>query len=124
MTGPQRPDWTHGPARLAPAAALIILAGLLTLSAAITDRTAIADRTPAQHFISIRLNINTTTAADLEMLPTIGPKRAAAIIASRTTDGPFTTIDNLQRVPGIGPRTVNRIRPYLVPLGADDSPAR
>jgi competence protein ComEA len=41
------------------------------------------------------ININTATADELEALPGIGAARAASILASRTSDGPFNTIDDL-----------------------------
>ena len=59
------------------------------------------------------ININTATAAELQQLPGIGPAKAAAIIAEREKNGPFQTIDELTRVSGIGPNTLNVIRDYL-----------
>lgn len=56
---------------------------------------------------------NTATAAQLELLPGIGPSRAAAIIESRQTAGPFRTVEDLARVHGIGPATVEGVRPYV-----------
>ncbi len=41
------------------------------------------------------VNINTAGQADLEDLPGIGPVRAAAIVQSRTADGPFTDPEQL-----------------------------
>lgn len=48
-------------------------------------------------------------AIDLEALPGIGPARAAAIAAA----GPFDEPSGLLAVPGIGPRTLERLRPWL-----------
>ena len=62
---------------------------------------------------SIRLN--SATATQLATLPGIGPAKAKAIVESRVRSGPFRRIEDLQRVPGIGPRTVERLR-YLVQL--------
>ena len=47
------------------------------------------------------------------MLPNIGPVRAQAIVKSREIAGPFQGADSLQRVHGIGPKTVLRIKGYL-----------
>lgn len=55
------------------------------------------------------ININTATAAALESLPGIGPSKAAAIIANR----PFSNVDDLERVPGIGARTMEQLRPLV-----------
>lgn len=48
------------------------------------------------------ININTADATLLETLPGIGPTLAADIIAYRTQNGPFTTLEELMNVPGIG----------------------
>lgn len=55
------------------------------------------------------INVNTATSAELETLPAIGPAKAQAIIANR----PFATVDELDRVPGIGAATLEQIRPYV-----------
>jgi competence protein ComEA len=56
------------------------------------------------------VDLNRADAATLETLPGIGPALAAAIVESRERDGPFSTIDDLTRVSGIGPATVARLR--------------
>lgn len=43
-------------------------------------------------------------------MPRIGPATAARIIAHRTENGPFTTVDQLLDVPGIGERTLEGLR--------------
>ncbi len=56
------------------------------------------------------ININTATGLELENLPGVGPVLGAAIIAYRTENGPFTSIDDLLNVSGIGPATLEEIR--------------
>jgi len=56
------------------------------------------------------LNVNTASASELESLPGIGPSKAAAIVAYRTDNGPFTSVDALTSVPGIGAKTVDSLR--------------
>ena len=56
------------------------------------------------------VNVNTASTADLESLPGIGPSKAAAIVAYRTENGAFGSVDALQAVPGIGPKTVESLR--------------
>jgi competence protein ComEA len=71
-------------------------------------------RAPAERPDTI-LNINQATEKQLEKLPGIGPKHARSIIASRNArGGMFTTIDELAEIDGIGPITVDKIRPYVI----------
>jgi len=58
------------------------------------------------------ININSASETDLEELPGVGPVTAAAIIEYRTQNGPFTTVDDLVDVSGIGPATLEQIRPF------------
>ncbi len=60
-----------------------------------------------------RVNINRGSREDLETLPLIGPKRAARIVSFRRRDGWFRSVDDLQRVPGIGVAIVERLRPLV-----------
>ncbi len=57
-----------------------------------------------------RINLNAATRAELDMLPGIGPTLADRIIHDREAHGPFASIEDLERVSGIGPRTVERVR--------------
>ena len=71
------------------------------------------------------VNINTATKEELTTLKGIGDKRAQDIIDYRTKNGPFKTIDDLEKVPGIGPGTMKQIRSQLSTTGktAVDKPA-
>jgi competence protein ComEA len=57
------------------------------------------------------ININTAPAAELELLPGIGPALARRIIEHRATHGPFKRVRDLDAVKGIGPRTVEHLEP-------------
>lgn len=59
------------------------------------------------------VSINRADAAALETLPRIGPSLAAAIIAHRDEHGPFTAIDELDDVPGIGPAMLATLTPLV-----------
>ncbi|MEC8423352.1 MAG: ComEA family DNA-binding protein [Myxococcota bacterium] len=64
--------------------------------------------------VGLPIDINQASAAALEALPGLGPARAAAIVSERIAAGPYADVDALQRVRGIGPGTVARLRPFLV----------
>lgn len=52
------------------------------------------------------VNLNTASADGLMSLPGIGPSKAAAIIANR----PYDAVDDLDRVPGFGAKTIEQLR--------------
>ncbi len=60
------------------------------------------------------ININSASETELEELPGVGPVTAAAIIDYRTQNGPFATVDDLIDVTGIGPSTLEQIRPFAM----------
>ncbi len=63
--------------------------------------------------------LNRASVAELERVPGIGPVRAAAIAAEREQGGGFVSIEALgERVPGLGPKTIDRIRPHLFAAGS------
>ena len=59
------------------------------------------------------VDLNTADAAALESLPGIGPVTAAAILAWRSANGAFTSVDQLVEVDGIGPATLAKLRPLV-----------
>ena len=63
------------------------------------------------------VNINTATKEELTSLKGIGDKRAQEIINYRTKNGPFKTVDDLGKVPGIGPGILKQIRSNLTVSG-------
>lgn len=69
--------------------------------------------TPAPNMLGEPLELNSADAPALERLPDIGATKAAAILATRTRLGGFHSIDQLAEVPGIGPKTLARLRPLL-----------
>jgi competence protein ComEA len=59
------------------------------------------------------VNVNQATAKQLEALPGIGKVTAEQIIAYRTQKGPFASVDDLGNVKGIGPKTLEKLRPLV-----------
>lgn len=55
------------------------------------------------------ININTATEAELDVLPGVGPSTAEAIVADREENGPFSTIEDLMRVSGIGEKKFEKL---------------
>lgn len=111
--------------------ALSVLAGLLAVGAALTglrpERQEIRvvpsasagapEVGPAEDDSGPYVNLNTATAEQLMLLPGIGPAKAQAILEHRSRIGRFTTVDSLIEVRGIGPKTVERLRPFLTVAG-------
>lgn len=60
------------------------------------------------------LNINTATQSQLEHLPAVGPARAKSIIEYRDRNNGFNSVEELTEIRGIGPATLERLRPLVV----------
>ncbi len=63
--------------------------------------------------VDLGIDPNKATAADLQAIPGIGPVLSERIVQYREEHGPFDTSDDLIRVRGIGPKTLERIRPFV-----------
>lgn len=59
------------------------------------------------------VDLNTADQVALESVPGLGPVKAAAILQLRAEIGSFTSIEELLDVAGIGPATLESIRPYV-----------
>jgi competence protein ComEA len=60
------------------------------------------------------VDLNRADRAELLQLPGVGDKMAERIETYRRDHGPFRTVDDLRRVPGFGPKTLERLRPLLL----------
>jgi competence protein ComEA len=72
-----------------------------------------------QGVVRFQVDINTADRPELIQLPGIGDTLAQRIIDTRQTAGHFAELDDLRRVNGIGPKIMERIRPYLLPIPKD-----
>lgn len=110
--------------------ALSVLTALLLLGAALTWFESLSERdgiaiVPSVSPVSLGatgrvasdnapyVNVNTAAVEDLMLLPGIGSVRAHAIVEYRRRNGPFSSIDALIHVRGIGTKTVDRLRPFV-----------
>ncbi|BAN34881.1 competence protein ComEA [Sulfuricella denitrificans skB26] len=59
------------------------------------------------------VNLNSATTAELEVLNGVGPVKAKAIMDYRVKNGPFKSVDDLEKVPGFGKKTVDKLRADL-----------
>ncbi|WP_281172858.1 ComEA family DNA-binding protein [Desulfobulbus elongatus] len=60
-----------------------------------------------------KVNINTATMEELTTLNGIGKTKAEAIVAYRTANGDFKTVDDLAKVKGIGDKIIEKIKPEI-----------
>ena len=94
------------------------LAALLLLTVYIGKR-AFRDRPDnvARPVMRYQVDLNRARLPELEALPEIGPEMAKRIVQFRQTHGDFATLDALLDVYGMGPKTLERIRPMLYVSG-------
>jgi competence protein ComEA len=65
------------------------------------------------------VNINTATVEELQRLPGIGPKRAEDIVDYRSKH-PFTRVSQFSKIKGIGPKTFEKLKPHISVDGPSD----
>ena len=61
------------------------------------------------------VDINNASASVLSTLPGVGPKTAEKIIAYRDANGPFASCDQLTSVKGIGAKKLEKLKPQSMP---------
>jgi competence protein ComEA len=70
----------------------------------------------ARHTARFQIDVNEADWPEWSALPDIGETLARRIVESRQSDGPFADVEDLRRVRGVGPKTLERIKPYLRPV--------
>ena len=94
------------------AALALLLAAAFSLSPALSR--AVASSRPASAVsMADPIDVNQASAAELSLLPGVGPSLAAAIVADRESRGAFRRPQDLDRVRGIGPAIMARILPHV-----------
>jgi competence protein ComEA len=107
--------------------AVLILAGLGTTvgwwigQGGLSGRLIEVDRAE-QQTAAYQVDINKADWPEFLELPGIGPTLAKRIVDARNAKGPFLSHEDLRRrVQGIGPKTLEEIRPYLLPIPDESS---
>lgn len=118
--------------RAEAAAAVLLLVGV-AITGVVLARASSAEREPTVVMrgdgvpaYRVTADINHDSWERLTLVPGVGVKTAHAIVADREANGPFAGVDELARVKGIGPKSIDGWRPYLTarwPAGVDTSDA-
>ncbi len=61
-----------------------------------------------------KLDLNVSTTKQLQQLPGIGKELAKRIVEYRTSNGPFTSVEELVKVKGIGKKTFAKMKERLM----------
>jgi competence protein ComEA len=101
------------PAWLCALAGFLFATALLELLPHGPGEAALRARMPAGFLDEGPPRLSSASPRELRALPGIGETRALAIARSRHALGPLTSPDELERIRGIGPATVERVRAAL-----------
>lgn len=111
-TAPAVPPWQQ----VWSAPAQWVVCVLLAAAVLVLALRGLVDRPPSHHphqaNWAYRLDLNQASAAELMQIPGIGPQLAGRIEEHQQSRG-FHHIDDLRLVPGIGPATLERLRPWV-----------
>jgi competence protein ComEA len=100
--------WLNGP-QLGEPISLLPQPAASATGAVVAQASAI----PAPTQGPLWVNINTATIQELQQLPNIGPVIAQGIVNYRDSHGPFTALEQIQNVSGIGAKTFAGIQPFI-----------
>jgi competence protein ComEA len=122
-TAEPRLAWSSGHRKLLITLLVVLLAYAIVLYALNPEYVSDPQTETPARFAELADGIdpNVADAPTLAALPVIGPRRAQAIVEYRETflqDHPggvaFEQLEDLTRVKGIGPATIEQVRPYLI----------
>jgi len=71
--------------------------------------------------MGIPIDINMATIDDLQALPGIGPRFAERIVDMRMSIGDFLSIDDMKEVKGLGKKRLKAIRPFITCVVCEES---
>jgi len=94
------------------AAAVLLLAAAVSV-VPVLSRAVVPRRPASAVSVADPIDVNQASAAELSLLPGVGPSLAAAIVADRESRGPFRRPQDIDRVRGIGPSILARILPHV-----------
>ncbi len=95
------------------AAALFVLLGIYAWRLSGGGQETIEIRRQVGHASQFQLDMNSATWVEWMQLDGLGEVTARKIIDDRDSRGPFRSVDDLRRVKGIGPATLDKLRPHL-----------
>jgi len=94
--------------------AIAAISGYWVAQGGLSGRLIDVDRRTPQT-AQFQIDPNSAEWPEWAQLPEIGETLARRIVESRQQQGPFQDVEDLRRVRGIGPRTLEKIRPYIRP---------
>ena len=97
------------------AAAVLVLLVLVTTLPTLVKKRGNQARQPMKPLAEqqFQVDINHASVIEIQALPSVGPKLAKRIESYRIANGPFTSLNELQNVHGIGEKLLRELQPYL-----------
>ena len=118
---PPTPTAPHARSRSAQASLVVFAVALLALIAYRSYGPRLSAR-PTDLAVASPVDLNTGDRAELQQVPGIGPGMAERILGHRQAHGPFKSVEELQGVPGVGDKTLDKLRPFLTVHAAPTAP--
>ena len=89
---------------------------LVSINSGVAAQKSTVDNVPqvvsGEQMVTAKIDINSADEQMLTDLPGIGPKTAERIHDYRKAHGPFKSVDDLLNIKGIGPKVLDKIRPF------------
>ena len=97
--------------------ALALLALILSVMTPVFATPANAGTESSATAQTLSVNLNKASSEELQKVPGIGPALAKRIIEFRKENGPFSRVQDLLKVRGIGEKSLKKLAPYLTVKG-------